>query len=363
MCKCVASVYKPRCLEPPLVQPPYMLSRTSHLSRNVREVQGVRGRCSVGLRKVLQGPPPCARMVFSMLSPGEELGPPLCRQRALRCGGWRCARLGGDGALVTSRGRGNFCRLQDKAKSVSGGFEANLSSARQVDADDSVLCGVELQEIRMEHTTQVTQPRFGLVVCKPSFPISSQVRGGPFGSIADQMRQSFIRCHEVCGASDSSSYDCRKVVNHPSVGSRGLGLRPNVAFKALGSRHGARPRAQRCDLWQGPGGLSFRLLPQVRDCDRTLRSPGREAALHQGWLRSCLRSTVLNWPQIPGKAPHQYPHLAPAMDERTGLRDTQQSIFAVVALCRQAGRATHGTPTRHGQPQRQSRRVCGQFCT
>ena len=95
MCKCVASVYKPRCLEPPLVQPPYMLSRTSHLSRNVREVQGVRGRCSVGLRKVLQGPPPCARMVFSMLSPGEELGPPLCRQRALRCGGWRCARLGG----------------------------------------------------------------------------------------------------------------------------------------------------------------------------------------------------------------------------------------------------------------------------
>ncbi|CAJ1447825.1 unnamed protein product [Effrenium voratum] len=60
-------------------------------------------------------------------------------------------------------GRGNFCRLLDK-----------------VDGEDSVLCGIELQEIRMEHT--------------------SQVRGGPFGSIIDEM----------------------KLVAHPSVGSMEL---------------------------------------------------------------------------------------------------------------------------------------------
>mmetsp|Transcript_76872 Transcript_76872/g.135420 ORF Transcript_76872/g.135420 Transcript_76872/m.135420 type:complete len:740 (+) Transcript_76872:50-2269(+) len=48
-------------------------------------------------------------------------------------------------------GRGSFCRLADKA-----------------DSDDSVVCGVELLEIRMEHT--------------------SQVRHGPFGSVGDQLK-------------------------------------------------------------------------------------------------------------------------------------------------------------------------------
>jgi len=101
-------------------------------------------------------------------------------------------------------GRGNFCRLQDK-----------------VDADDSVLCGVELQEIRMEHTTQV--------------------RGGPFGSIADQM----------------------KVVNHPSVG-------------------------------------SMELVRELKDA-----TYGKDPAKPRARSR---------------KAPHQYPHLAPAMDERPAER-------------------------------------------
>jgi len=48
-------------------------------------------------------------------------------------------------------GRGSFCRLADKA-----------------DGDDSVVCGVELLEVRMEHT--------------------SQVRHGPFGSVEDQLK-------------------------------------------------------------------------------------------------------------------------------------------------------------------------------
>lgn len=48
-------------------------------------------------------------------------------------------------------GRGNFCRLLDK-----------------VENDDSILCGIELQEIRMEQTTQV--------------------RGGPFGSVVDEVK-------------------------------------------------------------------------------------------------------------------------------------------------------------------------------
>lgn len=48
-------------------------------------------------------------------------------------------------------GRGSFCRLVDKA-----------------DGDDSVVCGVELLEVRMEHT--------------------SQVRHGPFGSVEDQLK-------------------------------------------------------------------------------------------------------------------------------------------------------------------------------
>ncbi|CAE7432575.1 unnamed protein product [Symbiodinium sp. CCMP2456] len=101
-------------------------------------------------------------------------------------------------------GRGNFCRLQDK-----------------VEADDSVLCGVELQEIRMEHTTQV--------------------RGGPFGSIADQM----------------------KVVNHPSVG-------------------------------------SMELVRELKDA-----AYGKDPAKPRARSR---------------KTPHQYTHLAPAMDERPAER-------------------------------------------
>lgn len=56
-------------------------------------------------------------------------------------------------------GRGSFCRLIDK-----------------VDADDCVVCGVEFLEVRQEQTTQV--------------------RGGPFGNTADQL----------------------KLVNNPSVG-------------------------------------------------------------------------------------------------------------------------------------------------
>lgn len=48
-------------------------------------------------------------------------------------------------------GRGNFCRLLDK-----------------VENDDSILCGIELQEIRLEQTTQV--------------------RGGPFGSVVDEVK-------------------------------------------------------------------------------------------------------------------------------------------------------------------------------
>mmetsp|Transcript_84401 Transcript_84401/g.243635 ORF Transcript_84401/g.243635 Transcript_84401/m.243635 type:complete len:680 (-) Transcript_84401:216-2255(-) len=56
-------------------------------------------------------------------------------------------------------GRGSFCRLADK-----------------VDGDDSVVCGIEFLEVRQEQT--------------------AQVRGGPFGNTADQL----------------------KVVNNPSVG-------------------------------------------------------------------------------------------------------------------------------------------------
>ncbi|CAK9072395.1 unnamed protein product, partial [Durusdinium trenchii] len=48
-------------------------------------------------------------------------------------------------------GRGNFCRLLDK-----------------VENDDSILCGIELQEIRLEQQTQV--------------------RGGPFGSVVDEVK-------------------------------------------------------------------------------------------------------------------------------------------------------------------------------
>jgi len=48
-------------------------------------------------------------------------------------------------------GRGSFCRLADK-----------------VDADDCVVCGVEFTEVRQEQTTQV--------------------RGGPFGNVADQLK-------------------------------------------------------------------------------------------------------------------------------------------------------------------------------
>mmetsp|Transcript_131260 Transcript_131260/g.339932 ORF Transcript_131260/g.339932 Transcript_131260/m.339932 type:complete len:784 (-) Transcript_131260:435-2786(-) len=48
-------------------------------------------------------------------------------------------------------GRGSFCRLADKA-----------------DADDCVVCGIELLEVRQEQTTQV--------------------KGGPFGNIADQLK-------------------------------------------------------------------------------------------------------------------------------------------------------------------------------
>jgi len=48
-------------------------------------------------------------------------------------------------------GRGNFCRLAEK-----------------IDADDSVLCGIEILEIRQETT--------------------AQVRGGPFGNISDQLK-------------------------------------------------------------------------------------------------------------------------------------------------------------------------------
>jgi len=48
-------------------------------------------------------------------------------------------------------GRGSFCRLADKA-----------------DADDCVVCGIEILEVRQEQTTQV--------------------KGGPFGNVADQLK-------------------------------------------------------------------------------------------------------------------------------------------------------------------------------
>lgn len=50
-----------------------------------------------------------------------------------------------------SYGRGSFCRLGDK-----------------IDGEDCVVCGVEILEVRQEHTTQV--------------------RGGPFGNLADQLK-------------------------------------------------------------------------------------------------------------------------------------------------------------------------------
>ena len=122
---------------------------------------------------------------------------------------------------------------------------------------------------------------------------SSQVRGGPFGSIADQMRQSFTGCNEVSGA---SSCDCRKVVNHPSVGSRGLGMSRSRSREGMWPSQ-LLPRGMELvrelkDAAYGKAKIRssacacMRLQPWIRD--RTTRSPGREAALDRAQCRSCL---------------------------------------------------------------------------
>eukprot|EP00913_Durusdinium_trenchii_P015857 g14902.t1 len=82
-------------------------------------------------------------------------------------------------------GRGNFCRLLDK-----------------VENDDSILCGIELQEIRLEQQTQV--------------------RGGPFGSVVDEVS---LACMRLEGQPDlirgpvlDGSFSLRKLIAQPSTG-------------------------------------------------------------------------------------------------------------------------------------------------